>query len=40
MRSIVSNHKKIKAYGKSRCKKEKRRPWSVKEDETMRILVE
>jgi hypothetical protein len=40
MRSIVANHKKIKAYGKSRSKKEKRRPWSVKEDETMRMLVE
>lgn len=40
MRSIITNHKKVKPYCKSRSKKEKRRPWSGKEDETMRILVE
>lgn len=36
----MSSHKKSKVFSKNRSKKEKRRPWVMKEDETMRKLVE
>ncbi|OMJ69907.1 hypothetical protein SteCoe_32254 [Stentor coeruleus] len=41
MRTIQNVHKKSRSYKKtSRPRKEKRRPWTVKEDEAMRKLVE
>jgi hypothetical protein len=40
MRSILTSHKKAKPFSKSRSKKEKRRPWTSKEDDSMRHLVE
>ncbi|OMJ82142.1 hypothetical protein SteCoe_17216 [Stentor coeruleus] len=41
MTTVLKAHKKSRAYTKnSRSRKEKRRPWTCKEDESMRKLVE
>jgi len=41
MRPFPDQHKKTRAFSKlSRAKKEKRRPWTPKEDDLMRKLVQ